>query len=207
MTWGNKWQDRLSHKFLIPRYVHRASRIICVSASVRREVLDLFEVSAERVSTVYYGVDDAFFEEDLPGAAEATRERLGLTGPYFLDAGHIYPPKNMMRLLEAFARVGPPRGFRLAIAGEPRWLCEQEMARMEEADLAPWITRAGWCDRPTLRALYRGARALVLPSLYEGFGLPIVEAMAAGWPHHHQQPLVDEGIGRGRLRAGRTRGH
>jgi alpha-1,3-rhamnosyl/mannosyltransferase len=85
-------------------------------------------------------------------------------------------------VLEAFAQVGPERGIHLAIAGEHRWLCEQEMERMRSPELARWVKLCGWADRPTLRALYRNAQALVFPSLYEGFGLPIVEAMASGCP-------------------------
>ena len=105
-----------------------------------------------------------------------------LIWPYFLFVGQIYPPKNMARVLEAFSRIGPERGIHLAVAGEHRWLCEQEMERMRSPELARWVRLLGWSDRPTLRALYRGALALVFPSLYEGFGLPIVEAMAAGCP-------------------------
>jgi glycosyltransferase involved in cell wall biosynthesis len=182
MPWGSRWQDRLSHRHLVPRYVSRASSIICVSESVRREVLDIFPVDPERVSTVHYGVDEEFFREDPPGTIEELRERFELPGRYFLFVGQIYPPKNMARVLEAFAQVGPEHGIHLAIAGEHRWLCEQEMERMRSPELARWVKLCGWADRPTLRALYRNAQALVFPSLYEGFGLPIVEAMASGCP-------------------------
>lgn len=182
MPWGSKWQDRLSHRFLVPRYVAKAASVICVSESVRRQLIELFGTAPEKVSTVYYGVDQDFFEEDPPGAEAALRARFDLPGPYFLFVGQIYPPKNMRRVLEAYAKVGPARGIHLAIAGEHRWLCEQEMERMQAPDLARWVRLCGWSDRPTLRALYRGATALLFPSLYEGFGLPIVEAMASGCP-------------------------
>jgi glycosyltransferase involved in cell wall biosynthesis len=182
MPWGSRWQDRLSHRHLVPRYVARASQVICVSESVRQEVLSLFPVAPERVSTVHYGVDEEFFREDPPGTEAMLRQKFDLTGPYFLFVGQIYPPKNMARVLEAFSRVGPERGIQLAVAGEHRWLCEAEMERMRSPELARWVRLLGWSDRPTLRALYRGALALVFPSLYEGFGLPIVEAMASGCP-------------------------
>lgn len=182
MPWGSKWQDRLSHKHLIPRYVDKASTIICSSEAVRQQMLQLFKPAPEKVTTVHYGVDEDFFAADAPNAEEELRRRFDLPGRYFLFVGQIYPPKNMRRVLEAFAKVGPQHGIHLAIAGEHRWLCEQEMERMQAPDLARWIKMLGWSDRPTLRALYRHATSLVFPSLYEGFGLPIVEAMAAGCP-------------------------
>jgi len=182
MPWGSRWRDRLSHRHLVPRYIERAAAVVCVSESVRQEVLQLFPVAPERVSTVHYGVDEEFFGEDPPGTEAALRARFDLSRPFFLFVGQIYPPKNMARVLDAFARLGPELGIQLAVAGEHRWLCEREMERMRSPELAPWVRLCGWSDRPTLRALYRSARALVFPSLYEGFGLPIVEAMAAGCP-------------------------
>ncbi|MGH8207982.1 MAG: glycosyltransferase family 4 protein [Steroidobacteraceae bacterium] len=183
MPWASRWIDRMSHRHLVPRYAQRAAAIIAVSAVTREHVIEFLGVPPARVHTVYTGVDEAF-RVALPAATlAAVRQRFGLPERYVLYAGAVYPPKNFTRLVQAYARVGPALGVSLVIAGgENRFLSEHELQEPARLGLGHWVKWAGWVDNATLPAFYQMAQALLLPSLFESFGMPIVEAMACGCP-------------------------
>lgn len=182
MPWGSKWVDRLSHRFLIPRYAQKSEHIIAVSETARQHVIEYLGVDEDRVHTVYLGVDEAFGEQMDLSKLQATRKAYGLPDRFFLYCGQIYPPKNFGRLIKAYAKVGPELGVSLVVAGTHTWGSEHEVALIDQLGLNDWVRRLGWVDRETLPALYAQAEALVLPSLYESFGVPILEAMASGTP-------------------------
>ena len=183
MPWASRFVDRLSHRFLVPRYAARADAIIAVSEVTRQHVLQYLPVAADRVFTVYSGVDDVFRRTPDPERLRAVRARYALPERFLLYAGAIYPPKNFTRLVRAYARVGPERGIPLVIAGgENRFLSERELREPEALGIADWVRRPGWVDQEELAAFYALAEALLLPSLFESCGLPVLEAMAAGCP-------------------------
>jgi glycosyltransferase involved in cell wall biosynthesis len=183
MPWASRFKDRLSHRFLVPRYARRATAIIAVSEVTRQHVLQFLPVPPERVVTVYSGVDDVFRCRFDRAALEAVRRRYGLPPRFLLYAGAIYPPKNFTRLVRAYARVGPARGLPLVIAGgENRFLSERELLEPEALGIEAWVNRPGWIEQDDLAAVYEMAEALLLPSLFESCGLPVLEAMAAGCP-------------------------
>ena len=100
-----------------------------------------------------------------------------------LYAGAIYPPKNFTRLVRAYARVGPQRGVPLVVAGgENRFLSEGELREPDALGISTWVQRPGWFEQEELAGVYAMADALLLPSLFESCGLPVLEAMAAGTP-------------------------
>jgi glycosyltransferase involved in cell wall biosynthesis len=183
MPWASRFVDRLSHRFLVPRYARHAAAIIAVSEVTRRHVLEFLPIAPERVVTVYSGVDDVFRRRLDPAALEAVRRRYGLPPRFLLYAGAIYPPKNFTRLVRAYARVGPGRGIPLVVAGgENRFLSEREVHEPEALGIEAWVHRPGWIEQDDLAAVYEMAEALLLPSLFESCGLPVLEAMAAGCP-------------------------
>ena len=183
MPWASRRLDRLSHRFLVPRYAARAAAIIAVSEITRHHVMEYLRVPPDRVVTVYSGVDDVFRRPVALDRAAAIRARYSLPERFLLYAGAIYPPKNFTRLIRAFARVGPERGLPLVIAGgENRFLSEHELREPEALGIARWVHRPGWVDQEDLAAIYTMAEALLLPSLFESCGLPVLEAMAAGCP-------------------------
>jgi glycosyltransferase involved in cell wall biosynthesis len=182
MPWGSRWHDRLSHRYLIPHYAHKAEAIIAVSCTTQQHVIDYLGVPESRVHPVYHGVDEVFLQPAPAAQLADVRQRYHLPARFFLYCGHIYPPKNFGRLLQAYARVGPPRGIALVVAGQHLELCQDELALIERLDLASWVVWPGWMAHDTLPAFYALAEALVLPSLYESFGLPLIEAMASGCP-------------------------
>ncbi|HTT02822.1 MAG TPA: glycosyltransferase family 1 protein [Steroidobacteraceae bacterium] len=183
MPWASRFIDRMSHRFLVPRYAARASAVIAVSEITREHVIEFLKMSPESVHTVYTAIEDVFREPLELETLHRVRERYDLPQRYVLYAGAVYPPKNFTRMVQAYAQVGPARGVSLVIAGgENRFLSEHELEEPARLGLDPWVKWAGWIDAPTLAAFYQMSQALLLPSLFESFGLPIIEAMASGCP-------------------------
>lgn len=183
MPWASRFVDRLSHRFLVPRYAARAAAIIAVSEVTRGHVLRYLPAPAERVAVVYSGVDDVFRRPLDHARLRTIRAKYSLPERFLLYAGAIYPPKNYTRLIRAYARVGPERGIPLVIAGgENRFLSEGELREPEALGIGQWVRRPGWVEQEDLAGFYALADALLLPSLFESCGLPVLEAMASGCP-------------------------
>ena len=183
MPWASRYVDRLSHRYLVPRYAARSSAIVAVSEVTKEHLIEFLRVPADRIATVYTGVDDEFRARRTADQLNAVRARYKLPERYVLYAGAVYPPKNFRRLIQAYAKVGPELGVSLVIAGGTnRFLSEDELKEPERLGLGDWVRWAGWVDSETLPAFYQMAEALLLPSLFESFGLPILEAMASGCP-------------------------
>jgi glycosyltransferase involved in cell wall biosynthesis len=183
MPEASRFIDRLSHRYLVPRYAAKADAILAVSEITREHVMHFLHVAPERVHTVYSGVNTAFRAAPTAADLEAVRKAYRLPERFLLYAGAVYPPKNFTRLIQAFARVGPARGLPLVIAGgENRFLSEDELKEPERLGLGDWVRWAGWVPTERMPAFYRLSDALLLPSLFESCGLPVLEAMATGCP-------------------------
>ncbi len=182
MPWGSKWVDRMSHRYLIPRYAKKADAIIAVSETTRQHVIKYLGVAEEKVHTVYHGIEDAFAEPIPQERLDEIKCNYGLPDRFFLYCGQIYPPKNFGRLLQAYAKVGPEQNIALVVAGQHTWLCEKELDLLDRLDLTRWVHWPGWIDREALPGFYAMAEALVIPSLYESFCNPLLEAMACSCP-------------------------
>lgn len=153
----------------------RARRLIAVSEHTRDTLVRELRIRPERIAVTYEAADAPAVAPD-----PATLERHGLDGPYFLYVGAAYPYKNLGRLIDAFARVGG--GYRLVLAGDQEEFGAALRARAAAAGLADRVVFTGPVSEAELAALYRGALAYAFVSLSEGFGLPGLEAMAAGVP-------------------------
>lgn len=183
MPEASRFIDRLSHRWLVPRYAAKADAIIAVSEITREHVMQFLHVAPQRVHTVYSGVNSSFRAPLAAADLDAVRERYRLPERFVLYAGAVYPPKNFTRLVQAYARSGPSRGVPLVIAGgENRFLSEDELKEPERLGLGDWVRWAGWVPSEHMPAFYRLADALLLPSLFESCGLPVLEAMAADCP-------------------------
>lgn len=151
--------------------LQRADGLISVSDNSRRDAIELLGISPDRIRTIYNGVADAYFDVEAP----APRPR-----PYVLHAGTIEPRKNIDTLLDAWQLLPPSLrdAFDLIIAGPAGWNADSTVARLEAAPRG--VTWLGYVPESRMPALTRGASLLVYPSLYEGFGLPLAQAMACG---------------------------
>ena len=166
----------------LPLMVRRAGVCITPTESVRREVCARLGADPARV----FAVPEAAREAFRPATAEevaSARRALGLEGEFVLAVGTIEPRKNLVTLLRAFEEVacgGQPRDLRLVVAGRRGWLDRALLSEVERSPARSRVLFTGYVADETLRALYTSCRAFVYPSVYEGFGLPPLEAMACG---------------------------
>ena len=153
------WKDRAVFRRVVPRSVRRAARVLAISERTKRDLVELYDVPDEKIVVTPLGVDPAF----RPGVGRGT---------YLLFVGAIQQRKDPL----AAAAAAAANGLQLVVVGP-----EKDAALANELRLAGADVR-GYVPKEQLAELYRGAAALVLPSRYEGFGLPVVEAMASGTP-------------------------
>ena len=170
---------------LLPALMRRQDRVICVSESTRRDVLSHAGVSPERSSVIHNGADLEQFHAVPPGLKARLARRFGLYGRYILYVARLeHPGKNHVRLLQAYARLAQRDGFchRLVLCG-PDWNGSEAIHEcITRLGLESRVLTTGFVTSEDLPDLYHGADLFVFPSLYEGFGIPLVEAMAAGLP-------------------------
>ncbi|MBU0702637.1 MAG: glycosyltransferase family 4 protein, partial [Chloroflexi bacterium] len=158
----------------------RARRLIAVSEHAAAESARLLGVSRERIDVIYHGVDPAF--RPLPAdEVAAFRRRRRLPERFVFFVGTLEPRKNLARLVEAFARARDAR-IGLVLAGGKGWLYDELFARVEALGLSEQVIFPGYVTSEELPLWYNAATLLAYPSVYEGFGLPVLEAQACGTP-------------------------
>jgi glycosyltransferase involved in cell wall biosynthesis len=162
--------------------VRRAKRIIAVSDSTRADIVRYYGVHPERVVVVPNGVDPDFAPVSDPDRLKALRERHRLPEHFILFVGTLQPRKNLVGLLRAYARVKDEVAWPLVVVGAPGWLYESVFHEAHWLGIADRIIFAGYAEPDALPLWYSAATVFVYPSLYEGFGLPLLEAMACGTP-------------------------
>lgn len=163
----------------LPLATRRARSFVAISSATADELQARFPATAGRVRVAPLGVGREFTPEPEPGDA-AARARHGLQEPYVLVTGTLEPRKNLPRVIDAFATLGPGRREVLAMAGAPGWQTAEILRGV--AALGSRARLLGYVPDGDLPALYRGAAAFCYASLYEGFGLPVGEALACGAP-------------------------
>ena len=162
----------------------RTDQVITVSEAVRQEMLEHGLMPPERITAIHSAADAAFHPH-TPQMLAPAMGALGLrAGQYCLFVGTVEPRKNVERLLQAYALlpVAMRREWPLVVAGDQGWHSEAIHGRMNKAQAEGWLRYMAFVEQRWLPSLYAGARLMAYPSLYEGFGLPIVEAMASGTP-------------------------
>ena len=170
------------YRWLLPRLTHRVRHMIAVSQFTKDRIVERFGIHPDKITVVWNGVDAQFRPRSTDEIAEV-REALGIRSPrYLLSLGSLEPRKNVRRLLTAWSRLKRelPEDLSLVIVGSKGALLVFKDAGITEIPEGVHFT--GYAKQEHLPALYSGALALVYPSLYEGFGLPPLEAMACGTP-------------------------
>ncbi len=169
---------------VVPRSVRRASHVLADSQATKDDLVALYGVAPEKVSVLLSGVSAHFRPVQDPAVRAAVRERYGIpAAPYIFSVGTVQPRKNYARLMEALAALGPEAGdIRLVIAGGRGWLDSPIYDAVRALGLEGRVHFTGFVDDADLPALYSDALCLAYPSLYEGFGFPVLEAFACGTP-------------------------
>jgi len=178
-------RERVNHLLrLFPKILRRCDLVLTDSEFSRQEILEAFRLPEDRVKTVYLGVDPAYY----PRLHEPLAARLGVyglqPGRYLLSVGTIEPRKNLLGLIQAYEALPDAikREYPLVLVGNPGWHSQEIHARMRAGQSAGWLIYLNYVREADLPVIYAGARLFVCVSLYEGFGLPVLEAMATGIP-------------------------
>ena len=171
----------------VPRSACRADALLADSENTRRDMVELLGLPPHKITVVYPGVDPRFRPANDDHESERVRGRYGLSGPFILALGTLEPRKNLARLLQAYAGLRaeaqageliPP----LAFSGAVGWLVDEVFHLVDALGLHDDVLFLGYVPDEDLPVLLRMASCLVYPSLYEGFGLPVLEALACGTP-------------------------
>ncbi len=171
-------------QWLIGRVVRKATRIISVSHHTKRDLVEVLGVDPRRVAVVHEAAAPEFRPETDPAALEKVRRRYGIHKPFFFHVGNIEPRKNLVRLVKAYLSLRPRLQGRvqLVLSGQKGWLTGPLFRQLDGLNLADDIIFTGFLPQEDLPLLMSAARAFVFPSLYEGFGLPALEAMSCATP-------------------------
>jgi len=177
------WKRRLFWKVVMRETWKRADYVFADSEHTRRDILRLVNYSADRVEVLPVGISAAYQPEPTPGEQQQLCAQYGLPEKYFLCVGTLEPRKNLGLALEGFYLYRQSGGtLPLVLAGPRGWLDAPIFKAVYNYNLSESVHLTGWVAPTDLPALYRQATAVLFPSLYEGFGLPVAEAMACGIP-------------------------
>lgn len=167
---------------VVPWSVNRAGHILADSLSTMSDLQALWGVPAERITVLYSGVNERFRPIADEGVLADVRARYQLDTPYVLAVGTVQPRKNYELLVRSFRPIAASNPHSLVIVGGKGWLDEGLPMEIERCGLQDRVKLTGFIDDADLPAIYSAADLLAFPSLYEGFGLPLLEAMACGTP-------------------------
>jgi len=160
----------------------RSRRVAADSAATKQDLMQRYGIAGEKIMVIYPGFDAGSFSPADPTRQASARQKYHLDAPYLLYLGTLQPRKNLVRLVQAYAASGVRQ--QLVLAGQHGWLAEAIMAEIarQPEEVRARIGLPGFVNEEDKVALITGATALLFPSLYEGFGFPVLEAQACGVP-------------------------
>jgi glycosyltransferase involved in cell wall biosynthesis len=175
--------ETLGLKALIRRSAERADHIITVSDYSREDIAKTYGIDPRKITVTYEGAGDQYFPSDKEKCREQIAAKYGVTAPFLLYVGRLQERKNLPRLLSAYSRL-KKEGVdeKLVLVGKKDWMFGNIYAQVESLGLANSVIFTGYVPSAELPAFYNSAEAFVFPSIFEGFGLPVIEAMACGLP-------------------------
>jgi glycosyltransferase involved in cell wall biosynthesis len=177
--------DRWYLDWTTRRHTRQARQIVADSQATKVDLVKFYGADSKRISVVYLGRDETLAPVTDAQLIAATKAKYNITGDYLFYLGTLQPRKNLLRLVEAFnlaIKTSAQNNLRLVIGGRPGWLTADLFTLVERLGLTRQVLFPGYIADADKPALLSGALAYVFPSLYEGFGLPVLEAMACGTP-------------------------
>jgi len=177
--WYLEWSTRY--------HARTAGHLLADSEATQHDLIEVYGVPPGRITVIYPGRDESLQPVTDPAAIEVIKTRYGIKGDYILHLGTLHPRKNLLRLVEAFALLQKDLGprtsdWRLVLAGRKGWLYEPLFRRVAALGLEDGVVFTGYIPQADLAPLLSGAHCFAFPSLYEGFGFPVLEAMTCGTP-------------------------
>lgn len=170
-------------KLLIRRSAERADQIITVSEYSKRDIAETYHVDPEKITVTYEGADASYFPRDKDCSREQIRAKYKVEGPFLLYVGRIQERKNLRRLVSAYARLRKAGAEeKLIVVGKRDWMSDNLHKYVRSLNVEDSVVFTGYVPSMDLPIFYNAAEAFVYPSIFEGFGLPIIEAMACGAP-------------------------
>ena len=168
----------------VPRSIKSATRIITISENSKKEIVDYYHVPEDKVTIINPAVDHSVFKPQSKSAVAAVAKKYRLNKPYILSVCTLEPRKNLIGVLNAFAQLPEDikQKYSLVLVGGKGWLDGEIEERFNELSKKYSLIKTGYVPDADLPALYSGAALFVYPALYEGFGMPPLEAMACGVP-------------------------
>lgn len=178
-------RELLQFRSTIPYTARRADKILTVSDYSKRDLVETYHLPEDKIVVTYNGVATSFKPLSIPETGRQAAQKYGVTGPYLLAVGNLQPRKNLVRLIAAYTRLRnarPEIKHQLLVVGKEAWLYDPILDFARRSRWADDILFSGYVPSSDLPMLYCGAEAMVYPSIFEGFGLPPLEAMACGTP-------------------------
>jgi len=165
-----------------PISVKKAKKIFTISEFSKNEIINLYKTDPKKIEVIYPSYDKETFHGKVPQTKiNSIKKKYSINGQFLLYWGTLQPRKNISRLIEAFAKINRPN-LKLVIVGKKGWLYEQMFEQSKKLGVDRRVLFVGFAPDEDLPALIKASRAFVLPSLYEGFGMPVVESQAVGTP-------------------------
>jgi len=177
---AHPWRQRLYLDLSTRWNARAAAHLLADSQATKDDLVSHYAVPPEKITVAYPGIDETLAPVRNPAAIEATKVRYGISGDYFLYLGTLQPRKNLSRVVAAFATLQSETC--LVLAGKRGWLYDDLFAQVRHLGLEGQVLFPGYIPDEDKAALLSGATAFLFPSLYEGFGLPVLEAQACGCP-------------------------
>ncbi|MDP1710448.1 MAG: glycosyltransferase family 1 protein [candidate division WWE3 bacterium] len=177
--------DRRNVEFLkkfVPASVRKCDHVVAISEATKRDVIETYGVSPEKITVIYPGVDPAQFNPRSAAEVAEVKKKYGIKKPYLLYLGTLELRKNIPAILEAYADLKRRREFNLVLAGKTGWLSEEIFGTVKKLKLEEDVIFTGYVPADERPKLLSGAEVFVYPSFFEGFGMPVVEAQACGTP-------------------------
>ncbi|PIY60342.1 glycosyltransferase family 1 protein, partial [Candidatus Woesearchaeota archaeon CG_4_10_14_0_8_um_filter_47_5] len=179
----HKFSTHLHHRYGLPRVLRRVDRVICVSESTKKDLLSFFPVDLKKIKVIYNGVDPSFAPIKDKYRIQKFHHDFQIDFPYLLFVGTLEPRKNLVTVLDAFSMIRKKHSdLRLFIVGRKGWKYHAIYDKIYNLGIAKHTILTGMIPEEDLIMFFNRAEAFIYPSLYEGFGLPVAEAMRCGCP-------------------------